>query len=34
MRKQYLLETADHVRATTTAKHGVVVVGGGKFSQA
>ncbi|KAK4142890.1 pyridine nucleotide-disulfide oxidoreductase [Dichotomopilus funicola] len=28
-RKQYLFETADHIQAATTARHGVVVVGGG-----
>jgi NADH dehydrogenase FAD-containing subunit len=29
-KKQYLFEVGDHIRATTKAKHGVVVVGGGK----
>lgn len=28
-RKQYLFETGDHIRAATTARHGVVIVGGG-----
>jgi hypothetical protein len=28
-RKQYLFEASDHIRAATTARHGVVVVGGG-----
>lgn len=30
-KKQYLFETADHIHAATTARHGVVVVGGGEF---
>jgi NADH dehydrogenase FAD-containing subunit len=29
-RKQYLFEAGDHIRAATAAKHGVVIVGGGK----
>ncbi|KAK0669186.1 hypothetical protein QBC41DRAFT_392188 [Cercophora samala] len=28
-RKQFLFEAGDHIRAATTARHGVVVVGGG-----
>jgi len=28
-RKQYLFEAGDHIRAVTSAKHGVVIVGGG-----
>ncbi|SPQ26369.1 1fd6dbbd-9467-41b6-a320-a38a4d06889a [Thermothielavioides terrestris] len=28
-KKQYLFETGDHIRATTAARHGVVIVGGG-----
>ncbi|KAK4152208.1 apoptosis-inducing factor 2 [Chaetomidium leptoderma] len=28
-RKQFLFEAGDHIRAATTAKHGVVIVGGG-----
>lgn len=30
-RKQYLFEAGDHIRAATTARHGVVVVGGGRL---
>lgn len=29
-RKQYLFEAGDHIRAATAARHGVVIVGGGK----
>lgn len=29
-KKQYLFEAGDHIRAATAARHGVVVVGGGK----
>lgn len=31
-RKQYLFEAGDHIRAATAARHGVVIVGGGKCS--
>jgi NADPH-dependent 2,4-dienoyl-CoA reductase/sulfur reductase-like enzyme len=30
-RKQYLFEAGDHIRAATTARHGVVIVGGGQY---
>lgn len=30
-RKQYLFETGDHTRVALTGRHGVVVVGGGKY---